>query len=132
MLVLDTHIVIWWTSGDSALSDNAKSRIEAAIESNEQVLVSSITAWEVSMLVSKGRLNLVMDIDTWIKTVSEIEGVSFVPVDNKVAIESTRLPSEFHKDPADRMIVALARVLSATLVTADEKILKYQHVKTIS
>jgi PIN domain nuclease of toxin-antitoxin system len=132
VLVLDTHIVIWWTSGDSALSDNAKSRIEAAIESNEQVLVSSITAWEVSMLVSKGRLNLVMDIDTWIKTVSEIEGVPFVPVDNKVAIESTRLPSEFHKDPADRMIVALARVLSATLVTADEKILKYQHVKTIS
>lgn len=132
MLVLDTHIVIWWTSGDPALSDNARSRIEAAIESNEQVLVSSITAWEVSMLVSKGRLQLVMDIDTWIKTVSEIEGVSFVPVDNKVAIEATRLPSEFHKDPADRMIVALARVLSATLVTADEKILKYQHVKTIS
>ena len=132
MLVLDTHIVIWWTSGDSSLSHNAKSRIEAAIESNEQVLVSSISAWEVSMLVDKGRLNLAIDVDTWIKTVSEIEGVSFVPVDNKVAIESTRLPGEFHKDPADRMIVALARVLSASLVTADEKILKYQHVKTIN
>ena len=132
MLVLDTHILIWWTSGDSSLSESAKSRIEAAIKGNEQILVSAITAWEISMLVNKGRLNLAMDVDSWIKTVSEIEGVSFIPVDNKVAIESTRLPGEFHKDPADRMIVALARVLSASLVTADDKILKYQHVKTIN
>ncbi|WP_438823534.1 PIN domain-containing protein [Alteromonas sp. P256] len=54
-----------------------------------------------------------------------------MPADNKGAIESTRLPDEFHQDPADRMIVALARTLSAPLITADEKILNYPHVRTI-
>ena len=83
------------------------------------------------MLVSKSRLALTMDVDTWLQTVNEINNIRFVPVDNKVAVESTRLPNEFHKDPADRMIVALARTLSAQLITADEKILNYSHVKTI-
>lgn len=95
-------------------------------------MISAISAWEISMLVNKGRLTLTMDVDTWLQTVDEIENVSFVPIDNKVALESTRLPGEFHKDPADRMIVALARTLSSTLLTADEKILRYTHVKTIN
>lgn len=84
------------------------------------------------MLVDKGRLQLTMDVDSWLATVEQIENLDFYPVNNKVAIESTRLPGEFHKDPADRMIVALTRVLSATLISADEKILNYSHVKTLS
>lgn len=131
MVVLDTHILVWWCDDDERLSVKAKGRINAALESEEEILLSSITAWEVSMLVSKNRLTLTMDVDTWLQTVNEIDNVRFVPVDNKVAIESTRLPDEFHKDPADRMIVALARTLSAPLITADEKILNYPHVKTI-
>ncbi len=131
MIVLDTHILVWWCDGDDKLSVKAKKRIDAALESEEEILISSISAWEVSMLVSKNRLTLTMDVDTWLQTVNEIDKVRFVPVDNKIAIESTRLPDEFHKDPADRMIVALARTLSATLITADEKILNYPHVKTI-
>lgn len=131
MIILDTHILVWWVSGDSQLSDKAKQAIEKELNSDGAVLVSSITAWEVSMLVSKDRLILTMDVDTWLKTVNDIECVSFVPVDNKVAIESTRLPGEFQKDPADRMIVSLARNMSVPLVTADEKILNYKHVKTI-
>lgn len=131
MIILDTHILIWWCDGDKQLSEKAKTRIDAALEAEEDILVSSISAWEVSMLVSKNRLALTMDVDTWLETASEIDNVKFIPVDNKVAIESTRLPDEFHKDPADRMIVALARTLSAPLITADEKILNYPHVKTI-
>lgn len=131
MVVLDTHILVWWCNGDDKLSVKARERINTALESEEEILVSSITAWELSMLVSKNRLALTMDVDTWLQTVSEIDNVRFVPVDNKVAVESTRLPDEFHKDPADRMIVALARTLSASLITADDKILNYPHVKTI-
>ena len=131
MIVLDTHILVWWCDGDDKLSVKAKSRIDAALESEEEILLSSISAWEVSMLVSKNRLTLTMDVDTWLQTASEIDNVRFVPIDNKVAVESTRLPDDFHKDPADRMIVALARTLSAQLITADEKILNYPHVKTI-
>jgi len=131
VIVLDTHILIWWCDGDERLSAKAKSHIDAALESGEEILLSSISAWEVSMLISKNRLALTMDVDTWLQTVSDIDNVRFIPVDNKVAVESTRLPDEFHKDPADRMIVALARTLSAPLITADEKILNYPHVKTI-
>lgn len=131
MVILDTHILIWWVTGDPHLPPQARRKINTAMETGEAILISSISAWEIAMLVEKGRLTLTMDIDSWIQTVGEIEQVTFVPVDNKVAIESTRLPGEFHKDPADRMIVALARVLSATLITADEKILSYSGVKTL-
>ncbi len=83
------------------------------------------------MLVQKGRLALSTDTDEWLKTIADIDGVRFVPVDNEVAVHSTLLPGEFHTDPADRMIVALARHLSAPLVTADAKIRAYRHVRTI-
>lgn len=83
------------------------------------------------MLVDRGRLSLTMTLDDWLDTAAEIEGLRFVPVDNDLAVQSTRLPGEFHKDPADRMIVALARHFNAPLVTVDDKIQKYRHVKTI-
>lgn len=83
------------------------------------------------MLVAKGRLALSMDVSEWLTCVGQIESVSFIPVDNIIAVKSTELPGEFHKDPADRIIVATARKVAAPLVTADEKILAYPHVRTI-
>ena len=83
------------------------------------------------MLIEKGRLVLSMDVESWLDEVAQIDGVRFVPVDNEVGIKSTVLPGEFHKDPADRMIVATARKLAVPLVTADEKIRDYEHVKTV-
>ncbi len=132
MIVIDTHTLIWWVSDDAQLSKKAKKIIEKELRHQDgQILVSSITAWEISMLVAKDRLTLAVDVDTWLSLVENIDNVSFVPIDNKVAIESTRLPGDFHKDPADRMIVALARTAAAPLVTADDKIRSYSHVKTI-
>jgi PIN domain nuclease of toxin-antitoxin system len=63
-----------------------------------------------------------MEVQDRLDTVTAIKGVRFVPVDNQVAIQSVRLPGEFHPDPADRMIIALARRLSTTLITSDAKI----------
>lgn len=131
MIVLDTHTLIWWVGGDRQLSDQARDIIERELDDEGQVAVSSISAWEIAMLVSKGRLALAMDVDEWVATVAEIDGVEFVPVTQSLAIQSVRLPGDFHPDPADQMIVALARHLSAPLVTADHKIRDYQHVKTI-
>lgn len=132
MIVLDTHVLVWWVNGDSGLSEIAKSAIEKETQDDDGlILISSISAWEIAMLVHKGRLTLTTNVDDWLTTVQEIEGVRFVPVDNEVAIQSTRLPGDFHPDPADRMIVALARHMSAPLVTADEKIRAYRHLKTI-
>lgn len=130
MIVLDTHALIWWVNGDKQLSAKAKKTIESELPGGE-VFVSAISAWEIAMLVAKGRLALTMDIDEWLETVASIEGVSFVPVKTDVAVQSVRLPGEFHPDPADRIIVALARHYSVSLVTADTKIRSYRHVKTI-
>ncbi|ARU56490.1 VapC toxin [Oleiphilus messinensis] len=131
MIVIDTHILLWWLNDDNQLSAAANSAIQTEVNTSGDILVSSISAWEIAMLVEKARLTLSMDVDSWITLAAQVEPVKFVPIDNKVAIESTRLPGEFHKDPADRMITALARTLSAKLVTADEKIRGYKHVKTI-
>ena len=132
MIVVDTHTLIWWVSGDNQLSLNAKAAIDHEQQCEDGViLVLAISAWEIALLVSRDRLTLGMNLDDWIETVGDIEGVNFVPVDNAVGVESTRLPGDFHKDPADRMIVALARHFNVPLVTADERIRAYKHVRSV-
>lgn len=131
MVVLDTHALVWWVNDSGELSRTAKRAIEAALKSDDGLVVSSISAWEIALLVRRGRLLLTMDVATWLATVAQVPGIRFVPVDNEIAIRATDLPEPLHKDPADRMIVALARHLSAPLVTGDAKIRNYRHVKTI-
>lgn len=132
MIVLDTHTLVWWAAQDPALSTKGKKCIEEELTSADGlILVSSISAWEIALLVERGRLTLTMDVQDWLDTVSEIEALTFVPVDNHLAVQSVRLPGEFHADPADRLIVALARHHSASLVTADKKIRDYKHVKAV-
>ncbi|AYD66076.1 type II toxin-antitoxin system VapC family toxin [Achromobacter sp. B7] len=130
MIVLDTHALLWWVSGDSQLSRAAREAIDAEGQDGE-ILISAITAWEVAMLVKAGRLALTMDAADWLDTVVQVPAVRFVPVDVRISVQSVELPGEFHKDPADRLIVATARHLSAPLVTADSKIRDYPHVQTI-
>ena len=131
MIVLDTHTLLWWASGDKGqLSEAAANAIEGELNDG-QILVSSISAWEVAMLVAKDRVALSMDVGEWLKVVGQIGVVSFVPVDNEVAVKSIQLPGVLHKDPADRIIVATARKFAAPLVTADDKIRDYPHVRTI-
>ncbi|CAN7343149.1 type II toxin-antitoxin system VapC family toxin [Phyllobacterium sp. LjRoot231] len=131
MIILDTHVLVWWITGDPMLSKHAAAAIEHEQVSGGEIIVSAISAWEIAMLVERERLVLSMDVDKWLGAAAEIEAVRFVPVDVAVATKSVVLPGAFHKDPADRMIVATARTLAAPLITADEKIRDYIHVKTI-
>jgi len=131
VIVLDTHALIWWVTGnDTQISAGATAAIQAEMNGGD-IVVSSISAWEIAMLVKAGRLALSMDVAEWLTVAEEIEAVRFVPVDNEIGVKSTELPGEFHKDPADRIIVATARKLAAPLVTADEKIRAYPHIRTI-
>ena len=130
MIALDTHALIWWVSGDMALSKKGLAAIKRELNGGD-IIISSISAWEIAMLVSREKLLLTVDVDTWLAAVAEIESVRFVPVDTEIATKSVTLPGEFHKDPADRMIVATARKFGAPLVTKDEKIRAYAHVKTV-
>ncbi len=131
MIVLDTHALIWWASGQKEqISEAATRAIEAELKGGD-ILVSSISAWELAMLVAKGRLALSLDVSDWLTLVGQIEPVRFVPIDNEIAVKSAELPGAFHKDPADRIIVATARKFAAPLVTADERIRGYPHVHAI-
>lgn len=131
MIVLDTHALLWWVSGDQRLSAPAQQRIDSELNSDGLLAVSSISAWEIAMLVAHGRLTLTMAVDDWLDAATRIEGLRFIPVDNHLAVASTQLPEPFHKDPADRLIVALARQLNAPLITADGKLHDYPHVHTL-
>lgn len=131
MVVLDTHALIWWATGDlEKISPAALAAINQELQGGE-IIISSITAWEIAMLLAKGRITLSMDLAEWLATVEQIEVVKFYAVDNEIALKSAQLPGDFHKDPADRIIVATARKLGAVLVTADEKIKAYSHVRTV-
>lgn len=131
MLVLDTHALLWWADDSGGLSATALAAIDAERERAGELVVSAISAWEITMLVEKQRLALSLSVDSWLSGVTAVEGVVFHPVDAVIGMKSATLPGPFHKDPADRMIVATARELGAPLVTADEKIRSYRHVRSI-
>jgi len=130
VIVLDTHALVWWVTGDPTLSKKAKAAIERELVGGN-ILVSSIAARGGAMLVEREKLVLSMDVASWLASVAEIEAVRFVPVDAEIAVKSMELPGDFYKDSADRMIVATARKFSVSLVTKDEKIRNYAHVRTV-
>jgi PIN domain nuclease of toxin-antitoxin system len=130
MIVLDTHVLLWWVSSPEKLSPEAVQALKKE-QAGGLILISAITVWEINMLISKNRLNLNVDIETWLEEIESIPFIQFVPIDNQIAMKSVNLPGEFHKDPADRIIVATARENEATLITNDDKIKKYPNVRTI-
>jgi PIN domain nuclease of toxin-antitoxin system len=130
MIVLDTHVWVLFVSNPELLSKKAKRSLDAAME-EKGILISSISAWEVALLVAKKRLKLTIDVIDWIAKSEVLPFIKFIPVDNAVAIKSVNLPQPLHNDPADRIIIATAISMGSPLVTKDEKILKYPHVQTI-
>ncbi len=128
MILLDTHSLIWWVTKDKKLSPAAFAAIE---DDGPEILVSSMTIWEIALLVTHGRLGLSKSLEAWVASVEKIDKVEFIPVDNDIAVGAITLPGEFHKDPADRIIIATARKFGAPIVTADDKIRAYPHVRTI-
>jgi len=130
MIVLDTHAWIWWVSNPEFLSEKAKQIIDEAV-TNRNVLISSISTWEVAILASRGRLKLTMSPEDWVAASEALPFFDFVPVSNSIALKSVQLPGVLHNDPADRIIIATAISLGAVLVTKDEKIRNYEHVKTV-
>ena len=124
-LLLDTHVWVWTMEGDrTALSAPAVEEIEAASRAGG-LLVAAISVWEVSMLEAKGRISLSIPLDTWIQAALRAPGSRLLDLTPRIAVESTRLPADPPGDPADRILMAGARVESARFVTCDRRILEY-------
>ena len=127
MIVLDTHVFVWVMEDDAKLGIETRQTIVEASKNNE-VGVSAITPWEIALLVEKGRLRLAREVAEWLDAALAVPGVRLLPIEPRIALDSVRLPSAFHADPADWLIVATARHWNATLITADGAIIAYAKV----
>jgi PIN domain nuclease of toxin-antitoxin system len=126
VIVLDTATWVWRASDPKRLTASARRAIDRA----EQALVSAISVWEVAMLVAKRRIQLDRPVELWVDIALALPGVQLAPLTPAIAVRSTKLPGEFHPDPADRIIVATALENAVPIITPDDRIRSYPHVQT--
>ncbi len=127
MIVLDTHIWIWWIHGAAQLPPHYFDLIQE--QEAEGLGVSVISCWEIAKLVEGGKIILPLPLDLWLTQALAYPGIRLLDLTPQVAVESTQLPGVFHRDPADQIIVATARLYNCPLVTVDQKIRAYAHVQ---
>ncbi len=124
VLLLDTHVWIWFMLANAELAVTGRQAINRAADSG-QLRIAAISLWEAALLASRGRVTLGRPLAQWLAEAVSAPGLSIEPLLPQIAVEAYSLPQEFHRDPADRLIVATARVANATLMTRDRRILDY-------
>lgn len=127
MIILDTHIWVWNVQGDKRLTKDQQELIRR--HESDEIGICAISLWEVAKAVELNRLRLSIPVKDWFVIALDSPGIVLLPLTASIAVESTQLPGNFHKDPFDQLIVATARVFDAPLVTIDSEIIKYPHVK---
>ncbi len=129
MIVIDTHIWVWWVQNDTT---RLTVKYQQWLQENETngIGVSIVSCWEVAKLVEKGRLTLPLTIAEWMEIALTYPGVRLLDLTLPIVIDSTQLAG-FHSDPFDQIIVATAKFYDSFLLTADAKILAYSGVKTL-
>jgi PIN domain nuclease of toxin-antitoxin system len=129
LTLIDTHAWIWWVAADKRLSRAARHRIAQAA-AGERLLLSMISIWEVAKRVEKGQIVLDRPVSGWLDAALARPGLQVVELTRTILEESCGLPQPFHGDPADQMIVATARTRDALIVTRDQQIRSYPHVRS--
>ena len=124
MILFDTHVLVWAMENHRFLGLKAATLINEATSSDGAYL-SAITCWEVSMLVDRGKLGFRQGVRAWMEETLSQPGIFLAPLEPEIGIEAGSLPGNIHGDPADRIIIATARALQCSLLTADRKILAY-------
>ncbi len=130
MIILDTQAWFWYMHSPDKLSSKAKIAIEE-FEPQKSLRVSAISVWEIALKARIGKLTLPMEINAWYEKTQTYLAVTIESINPIDLINSIQLPDDFHKDPADRIIVAMARRYGCFLVTSDQKIIDYTQVQTI-
>ncbi|MCX7044307.1 MAG: type II toxin-antitoxin system VapC family toxin [Candidatus Sumerlaeota bacterium] len=129
MILLDTHIWVWWVHGNNRLPKDYRRHLEQ--NESQGLGVSAISCWEVAKLVQHGRLDLSCPLADWFEQALSYPGMRLLNLTPWIAAESVQLPGEFHQDPADQIIVATARSHDCPVMTVDRKILAYSHVSKV-
>ena len=119
--LLDTHAWVWWIEQDPRLGARAIAALDG-FPADRRPYLSDISLWEVATLVERGRLQLDIALDEWLEAAAHPRSVQILPVTPRIAAEVARLPETFHRDPADRLIVATSRARRIPLLTHDGRI----------
>lgn len=129
MILIDTNILVWLTSSPEKLTPNAKKYVNQARKSKE-IFVSSISIWEIALLIKKKRLSFKIGFDSWLSKVKQLSYLKFMDIDVEIAVKSVQL-NWSNQDPADRIIVATAQNLGTKVITSDRKILQLKSIESI-
>lgn len=121
MILLDTHIWLWWLLGDGNLTATERKALDQ-LAGKGKVSVSWVTLWETEMLERKGRVTLLPDLSEWLNLAVQPEVTTVLPADINVVLAQRDLPDSFHGDPADRLITATSMLADYPLATYDSKI----------
>jgi PIN domain nuclease of toxin-antitoxin system len=124
LVLLDTHVWLWLVAGSPDLTTEARHTIDRAAAAGT-LRIAAISLWEIALLASRGRIVLGKSIGSWLAEALADPAPAIDPLSPQIAVEACSLPEAFHRDPADRMIVATARVTNAVLMTRDRQILDY-------
>lgn len=127
-LLLDTHVWIWSQEHVTKLGTET---LSALTKRETSLYVSPVSTLEIARLVADGRIIMTGSVRSWIEDTIESLQCMTVDVSHRIAAAAYDLQEDFHKDPADRLLVATARIHDLTLLTADERILAYRHVETL-
>lgn len=122
-IVLDTCALIWWSLDPDKLSQGAKEACYQ-MEQEKNGLVPSTAVWEIALKVKNHKLDLGVDIDEYIATLKKSDVIRIISIDDEIWLESVKLEWE-HRDPADRVVVAIAKINKAAIITADQKIASF-------
>ena len=123
MILLDTCALIWSVNRDPISSEALKPIAKAS--ATGALFLSPVSAWEIGLLTSRGRLSLQVPAETYIARAFSRPGVRVAPLTAEIAVRASYLPGTFHEDPADRMLISTAIFMGLPLVTRDRRILRY-------
>lgn len=126
MILLDTHVWLWLVDSPQRLPKHWQKKLL-----EQDLKLSGISCWELSLAHSKGRLQLSIAPETWMLRSLLAYDIEILPITPRIASTATNLPGDFHKDPADRLIVATALVHGLSIATMDTQLRSYGHVKTL-
>lgn len=130
MILIDTHTLVWYLTDQKKLSSKVLSLIKDEIK-NGEVLYSSISVWEVCILVKKKKLNLSKDVNEWVDNLKFLPNFRPIPIGNEIARKSVLMEGFDNPDPADRIIIATALSLGCPIATKDAKIHAYKNVESV-
>jgi PIN domain nuclease of toxin-antitoxin system len=130
LIVLDTHVLVWWLTQAPGLSTGGKRAIGKHTAAGE-IVASTISVLEIVTAVRRGRLQLTVPVEQWLADMRSIPELHMEPVSADIAALAGSLPEPMHGDPADRIIAATATTLGAALVTADDRLRALPALQTI-